>query len=188
MAFWKKKLDPLSARARALNAEIRALEAEIRRLDAQLSQKSVGSTVPRLRSTALPRGQVVTHSPPSQSAGLPSTPAPAAAATSQGEPVFEEVDRSRLKDRAATESTPAHFNELGVRKYDLPALWARIHRYLRGPTATNPKLVSYLAAGGFQGPRSLRYERRVARNRLMAMVAVLFLVLLGVISFLVRNR
>lgn len=188
MVFWKKKQDPLSARARALNAEIQALEAEIRRLDAQLSQKSGGAAVPRLRSTALPDGQVVAHASQAHAPRSSPTPAPVAPAGGSAEPIFEDVDRRRLKGRAVADSTPAHFNELGVRKYDLPALLGRIRQYLRGPSATNPKLVSYLAAGGIQRPHSLRYERRIARNRFVVLVVVLFLVLLGVVSFLVRSR
>jgi cell division protein FtsB len=39
--------------------------------------------------------------------------------------------------------------------------------------------VSYLAAGGIQGLRPLRYEKRVARNRFIFFVVILFLALLG---------
>jgi len=37
-----------------------------------------------------------------------------------------------------------------------------------------------------QGLRPLRYEKRVARNRFVALVIVLFLILLGVISLFVK--
>jgi hypothetical protein len=57
---------------------------------------------------------------------------------------------------------------------------------LRGPSTTNPKLVSYLAAGGIQGLRPLRYEKRVARNRFIVFVAVLLLLLLGLIKIIHR--
>jgi hypothetical protein len=77
---------------------------------------------------------------------------------------------------------------LGVRKYDLPALLQRIRKHFRGPATTNPKLVSYLAAGGIQGLRPLRYEKRVARNRFIALVIVLFLVLLGLIAAFVKGH
>jgi hypothetical protein len=96
------------------------------------------------------------------------------------------VDRQRLKPRTEADETPAHYNELGVRKYDLPALIRRLRNHFRGPSTTNPKLVSYLAAGGIQGLRPLRYEKRVARNRFIALVIILFLVLLGIISCYVR--
>lgn len=183
MGWLKKKPDPLSERSRALNAEIAALEAEIRKLDAKLQQPET-PIAPKLRSTALPHGQMVVHppaTPPTAVAPVPPPPVPS-------EPVFEDVDRHRLKARTDAGTTPEHFNELGVRKYDLPALIARVRNHFRGPSTTNPKLVSYLAAGGVQGLRPLRYEKRVARNRFIALVIVLFLLLLGIVSAYVRHR
>ena len=173
MGWLKKKSDPLTERARALNAEIAALEAEIHKLDAKLQQ----GDAPRLRSTALPHGPVVTR-----------TDAPNSVPPASHEPIFEDVDRNRLKARLEPGGTPDHYNELGVRKYDLAALLARWRNHFRGPSTTNPKLVSYLAAGGIQGLRPLRYEKRVARNRFIALVILLFFVLLGAISVLLRHR
>ena len=185
MAWLKKKSDPLTERARALSAEIAALEEEIRKLDAKLQPTSAG---PRLRSTALPEGQVVAHIPaPPKPAPAPA-PAPKPPPRGSPDPVFEEVDRQRLKARVEISDGPAHYNELGVRKYDLPALIGRIRNHFRGPSTTNPKLVNYLAAGGLQGLRPLRYEKRVARNRFYVLVIVLFLVLLGLVSALLRHR
>jgi hypothetical protein len=165
-----KKGDPISERARALNDQIASLEAEIKRLDTQLQH----TPVPRLRSTAVPHGATVARAP------VPPAPAPA-----PSEPVFEEVKPLRT---AAETDTPDHFNELGVRKYDLPGLFDRLGRHFRRPTTSNPRLITYLAAGGVHGLRPLRYEKRVARNRFVVLVVVLFLILLGVISLFVHNR
>ena len=108
------------------------------------------------------------------------THAAAAPALAAHEPIFEEFGEDLLKPRGDGSVTPEHYNELGVRKYDLPALWRRVQQNFRGPSATNPRLVSYLAAGrGVQGLQPLRYEKRVARNRFLAFVIALFLVLLG---------
>jgi hypothetical protein len=164
-----KKGDPISERARALNDQIASLEAEIKRLDSQLQH----TPTPRLRSTAVPHGATVARAP------VPPAPAPAQ------EPVFEEV---KPLCTAAEADTPEHFNELGVRKYDLPGLFERLGRHFRRPTTSNPRLVTYLAAGGVHGLRPLRYEKRVARNRFIVLVVVLFLILLGVISIFVHNR
>jgi hypothetical protein len=177
MALFRKKADPLSDRARSLNAEIAALESKIKRLDSQLER---GPAHPRLRSTVVPHGAMVPHA-----SGLAVPPAPTRAAR---EPIFEDVNQERLKSQAETAGTPDHFNELGVRKYDLPAQFGRIRNAFRRPNTANPKLVSYLAAGGLQGLRPLRKEKRVARNRFIALVIILFLVLLGIISVFVHGR
>jgi hypothetical protein len=168
MAWLKKKVDPVSHRARALTRQISALEQQIERLNAQLDKTS---SQPRLRSTALPHGPTVTHS---------HTPTPVPVA----EPIFEEVDQNRLKARTENLAPPEQFNELGVRKYDLAGQLRRIKNHFSGPPSNNPRLVNYLAAGGVQGLRPMRYEKRVARNRLLVLVIGLFLLLLGILSML----
>ncbi|HRT55732.1 MAG TPA: hypothetical protein P5038_03795, partial [Candidatus Paceibacterota bacterium] len=102
-------------------------------------------------------------------------------------PVFEDMAPPPLEAQSELGTTPDHYNELGVRKYDLPALLRRLRNHFRGPSTTNPKLVSYLAAGGIQGLRPLRYEKRVARNRFIALVIILFLTLLGIVAVFVRQ-
>jgi hypothetical protein len=177
MAWFRKKPDPISDRARVLNDEIARLESQIQQLDAQLQRDH---SQPRLRSTALPHGSTISHPPPEPAA----PPAPAAQ-----EPIFEEVGQDLLKAQSEGTTTPEHYNDLGVRKYDLPALARRVRDHFRGPSTTNPKLVSYLAAGGIQGLRSLRYEKRVQRNRFIAFVVILFLLLLGTLwVFLIQRR
>jgi len=176
MAWFRKKPDPISDRARALNDEIAKLESEIQALDARLQRDQ---TQPRLRSTALPQGNALGRA----AASPASPPAP------KGEgPIFEEVGQDLLKARNEAATTPDHYNELGVRKYDLPALVRRLKEHFRGPSTTNPKLVSYLAAGGIQGLRPLRYEKRVARNRFIFFVVILFLALLGTLLVFVRGH
>jgi hypothetical protein len=165
MGMFRKKADPIKARARALEEEIASLEAQISRLDAQLSRQG--------------------QSPSSEKGanGAPrDVPAPR-----PSEPIFEEVDLARLEAPAEATAKPEHFNELGVRKYDLPALLSRLKNHVNGPATTNPKLVSYLAAGGIQGLRPMRYEKRVARNRFILLVIVLFAIMLGIAAVFVRG-
>jgi len=180
MAWLRKKPDPLSDRARALSQEIARVEDRIKRLGAQMGREPV--LPPRLRSTARPHGSTVSH--PGAGAAPP-TPAAGAAAH---EPIFEEVDQASLEARGESTLPREHYNELGVRKYDLPALLRRIGGWFQGPSATNPKLVSYLAAGGIQGLRPLRYEKRKARRRFIILAAMLFLLLLGTYLGLHRRR
>jgi hypothetical protein len=75
-----------------------------------------------------------------------------------------------------------------VRRYDLPALWNRIRNHFRGPTTSNPRLVNYLAAGGVQGLRPLRYEKRVARNRVITLAVAFFVILLGTLLLYLKHR
>lgn len=181
MVWLKKKPDPISEKAQALSDQIAALEAEIKRLDSQLQpgqRASHGPVQPRLRSTALPQGTTVPHA----------APPPTSRATPSAEPIFEADGQEELKAKTEAATTPQHFNELGVRKYDLAALWQRFRHHLHGPAASNPKLVNLLAAGSVQGLRPLRYEKRVARNRFIALVAILLLVLLGILAVFVRHH
>ena len=181
MSWLKKKTDPISEKAQSLNAQIAALEAEIKRLGSHVAPGAAPSDhsgQPRLRSTALPHGATVPHvAPPA-----PTRPTPPA------EPIFEADGQEELKSKNEAPTTPQHFNELGVRKYDLAALFQRVRNHFHGPAASNQKLVNLLAAGSVHGLRPLRYEKRVARNRFIALVAVLLLVLLGILAVFVRHR
>ena len=163
MRLFNKKVDPLSDRARALTAEIASLETQIRKLS---SQTPPTPPPPRLRSTALPDGHTVV---------------PSAHAVSH-EPIFEEAGRHAATSAVAAETTRDHYNDLGVRKYDLLAVWRRLQELFHGPPASNPKLLNYLASGSIQGLRPLRYEKRVARNRVIAAAIILFLLLWGIFA------
>lgn len=170
MGLFQKKVDPISDRARALNAEIAALESKINKLNQQIGATST----PRVRSTAFPHG--------------PTISANSASPAKAPEPIFEDVDQNKLKSAGEPVTTPQHFNELGVRKYDLHAVIERVKKYFNPPPAANPKLVSYLASGSIQGLRPLRYEKRVARNRFVVLTAFLVLVLLGIFTWLIKHH
>ena len=191
MGLFKKKHDPISARARELNDQIARLEAEIERLSAlpdDDASKPVFSAPapdpdpdpepppppakpaapqPRLRSTALPHGPTI-------------APPPA-------EVFLDQPDQQRLKEREE-QSTPEPRPDLGTAKSDLPSVWRRFKNNFRGPATSNPKLVSYLAAGSIQGLRPLRYEKRVARNRFIVLSGILILILWGMVAIFLRHR
>lgn len=187
MGLFKKKADPITERSRALNDQIASLEREIARLADKLESEPAEAEpqpetrpasseraqparapesqagMPRLRSTAFPQSQVVVHSQPT-------------------EPVFEDVPNNPFKvngDEAEPEPEP----DIGVRKGNVSEMWKRIQNQFRTPSASNPKLVSYLAAGSIQGLRPLRYEKRVARNRAIALIVILILVIWGLLAF-----
>lgn len=161
MGLFTKKADPINERSRQLNSQIAALEDEIKQLSERLGSAADG---PRVRSTVTP-------------GTLEKAP----------EPIFEDVDTKRIQAQVEAESSPAHYNELGVRKYDLSALFRRAKNHIEGPTVNNPKLINYLAAGSIQGLKPLRYERRVARNRFFAFAFLLLLVLIGLFGGLFKN-
>lgn len=174
MGWSKKKEDPISERARALSEEIAALEAQIKRIARQEQKPNDSGPAPKLRSTAMPHGATTQlHAP------APPQPQPA-----PREPIFEEVDQKRLKAKSETVTTPDHYNELGVRKYDFAALVQRVKNHFRGPSTANPKLVNYLAAGSIQGLRPMRYEKRVARNRVLFIALVLLALLVGIFAII----
>ena len=164
----KKPGDPITERARALNDQISSLEAEIKKLDSQLQR----APSPKLRSTAIPHGNTVSRK---NEPAKPSAP----------EPVFEEI--KPVKPRTEVEPSD-RFNELGVRKYDLPALLQRLRDQFRRPTTSNPRLVNYLAAGGVHGLRPLRYEKRVARRRFILLAIVLLALLFGTLYVFIHSR
>ena len=170
MGFFKKKADPITERSRELTAKIAELEARIK----QLNQQAQPEEPRRFRSTAYPPGA----QPAARlSSGAAST-----------EPVFERVDQKQIKDAPQPLGTARHYNEMGARKFDLMELVERIKLRFRGPPAANPKLVNYLAAGNIQGLRPLRYEKRVARNRFIALTLLLVVVLFGLFWFLARRH
>lgn len=177
MAWLKKKSDPISERAKALNAEIAALEAQIKRLDTQLQR---GQPPARVRSTVRPQGGGVAQTPTTATASPPRTVA--------REPIFEDLENRDLKSPAPEVNVPELYNEHGVRKFDLTAFVARMKAWFNGPTTSNPRLVNYLAAGGIQGLQPLRREKRVARNRLIGLAIVLCLILIGLIYMFARSR
>lgn len=170
-----KKPDPLTDKARALSEEIAALEAEIKRLDSQLAR----TPAPRFRSTATPQGTTIPHQVDKPKPAPPSAP--------KAETEFEDLKRGPLSQAPDVE-TPEVYNELGLRRYDLPAVWNRVRNHFHGPTTSNPRLVNYLAAGGVQGLRPLRYEKRVARNRFFLFSAGLLAIMLGIIWLYLRRH
>jgi hypothetical protein len=167
MGLFRKKPDLIRQKERQLKERIAALEGEIQHLNHKLDEDQAQ---PKVRSTALP------HQP---GAAKPSPPA---------EPAFEELSQFHAHGQAPSESTTAHYNELGVRKYDLMTTLRRWFNHFKSPTPPSSRLVDYLAAGSIHGLRPLRYEKRVARNRFLVLCAFFIAVLWGLIYFWLRNR
>lgn len=164
MALFRKKPDPLSERARALEAEIAALQNQIKQAE---SGQPLWPGTPKLRSTTLPSGQR------------------AESVAASVAPVFEEVDQKRLRAAAPFTPPPGPHPELAPRGRDLSSAYQRLKRRFGLTPSGNPKLVKLLESGQIQGLRPLRYERRVARNRFFMLSAVLLAVLYGLFKAIV---
>ncbi|HVY69449.1 MAG TPA: hypothetical protein VHH73_05940 [Verrucomicrobiae bacterium] len=190
MGIFKKKSDPISDRAKALQAEIAALESQIKRL---ANEPPKPSPPPPSKVVPMPGalGASPEKSPPAQAASTP--PARSAAPTPahssrRPESIFESVSHQRVTSDPAKDPQSLYNADLGVRKYDLGAAWRKLLANFRGPPANNPKLVNYLAAGSIQGLRPLRYEKRVARNRFLFLFFGLLFLLIGIVSFFFKHR
>lgn len=163
MGWFGKKRDPIDERERQLKQRLAALEGQIR----QLTEGEAGAPAPRYRRSTTPR-------PPSDSAG--------------GRPEFEEIPHPHSANPFEAETSASHYNELGIRKYDLVAAIRRWWTRLRGRQPPTSKLVSYLAAGSIHGLPPLRYEKRIARNRFLALFALFLAILWGLVYFYFANQ
>lgn len=179
MGWLKRKKDPISEKAHDLTKQIKQLEDQIQQLATK--KHDPAEAVPP--ASPPPRRSVPPHPAASADVSSGSTAGSVTGRVPGRDPVFEPVRHERLQDLTAP---PAHYNELGVRKYDLPAAWRRLMGQLRGPSSQNPKLVDLLAAGSLQGIRPLRYEKRIARRRFLLVLTVLLLLLWGLFAALVH--
>jgi hypothetical protein len=103
-----------------------------------------------------------------------------------GESGLEDLRPPGARNPFDAGGAPARFNARGVARFDLPATVRRGLERLRGRPPRNPRLVTYLAAGGIEGLPALRHERRVARNRFLLACGGLMIVFLGIFYWWMR--
>ncbi len=199
MGFFKKKADPISERAKALNEQIAALEAEIQRLstNGHPSESKAAPSSPAASSppAARPKERPAPPQPKLRSTTLPHAHAGSAVHAQNTEAGAEKktVEEPALEDlnpfRNPAEAVPptAAKPSLGLREAESLTVWERVKNNFRSPPTSNPKLVNYLAAGSIQGLRPLRYEKRVARNRFLLFAIALALVLWGLFAALLKR-
>jgi hypothetical protein len=168
MGLFRKKSDPLARRAHSLNRRIAELEAEISRLNHSLT--------PDANSTSAPA-----------TAAKPSPPRPQPPPAVSADPVFEKMP-PRPTDPSRVGPQGRESVHLGLRRPLWSQWWRRMKRQFVDPPPANEKLVNYLAAGGIQGLRPLRYERRVARNRMIFIFVVVGLLLWGLLVVFWHTR
>jgi hypothetical protein len=173
MGLFSKKSDPIASKARELEEQIAAVQLQIKKLNRKLDNPEPSNFPPPAKTNG--REHIISQGPAPFSVTPPAARALPARNLAPRDPIFESVDQGA--PAAQGDPSKAHFNDLGVRKYDLPGAWRRLVGFFRGPATHNPKLVSYLAAGSIRGLRPLRYEKRVARNRFV-MMSIFFVVVL----------
>lgn len=190
MGLFSKKADPIASKAKELEQQITEVQLQIKKLHRELDnprpQPPRAEPPPKTNGHDHPLAHLRTPSPaPMRSSVSPHSPRSAQIRNVPREPIFESVEQAA--PAASADPSRAQFNDLGVRKYDLPAAWRRFIGYFRGPSTHNPKLVSYLAAGSIRGLRPLRYEKRVARNRFIMMSVFLVVILYWLTALLWRR-
>lgn len=162
MGLFGRKPDPLSDHERQLQVRLKELEAQIATLNSQIEEEQ---SQPRLRSTTQPHGAGA--APPNPNLAV------------REEAAFEAVSHQRVTNPFSNTSGAPPREQLGVRSRRIRGRILAWWQQLKGSQARNPTLVRYLAAGNVQGLRPLRYEKRVARNRFLVLLALFILVIYG---------
>ena len=188
MKFLRTSSDPLTEKSDLLSAEIARLEKEI----ALLSTSSPSFPQPKFRSTAFGANvrqlpSQPTLSPQSLGAGTSVSPVSPANGSVLAEPKFPNHP-NLARTSLVVDRTDGLVNDLGLKKYDLVAQWRRIQANFRGTPTSSSKMVHFLAAGSVQGLQPLRYERRIARNRTLALFGLLLAVLWGLAHVYLGQR
>lgn len=159
MMRWKRNQTAPPSRASRLQGEIDDLTCKIAELETRLGRPPTPAPAP------------TEISPPITPVVLaaPATPADA-------------VDCAPARQSRQEFNTAAHYNRMGVRKFDLHGLWLGIRQSLGPPGPPNPKLTTYLAVNAIAGLPALKREKRVARNRVVVLGILLLLILWAVLS------
>lgn len=179
MAFFRRRKDPLEARAQELAGKIKRLERELRE----------AGQAPVVGKARLP-GPV--HVPAPEAASSPSsdrphvgrTRGPAEPVPRMPSPAVSRPGASRLDPNPSPDPL---LSPVGARKFDLPAAWRRWVGRLTTPSGETATFSRYRTSNSIHGLRPLRYEKRVARNRFIGLFVLLVLVLTGLARVYVVN-
>ena len=163
--LFQRLADPVKKRERALQKQMQGVQSQIDALDEE-SRKT--QQLPRVRSTVRPGKSIPPQNP-----------------FSSGQEWTSESEAGETaKARKPLEVAAPRYNEHGVKKLDAVQLWRRLRNCFRRTPSPQSKFVDYLAAGSIQGIRPLRYERRIARNRFLALFVLLLVILFGILVLL----
>ena len=170
MGWFKKKTDPIEQRVRDLERELSELTREINRCE---DTPPVPGESPRSESQ-----------PTFRSSFYPG----------QTKPTADDVDQLLLNpaDQSVLREPIRYLQEkldgLSAKPTGLRAKLKELKENVGASPTANPKLLKYLSTGNLEGLQPLRREKRIARNRVIFLTALLALVLLGLASVLMENR
>lgn len=179
MAFFRRRKDPLEARAQELAGKIKRLERELREAG-QAPAVGNARTPGSLHAAATTgSGSAPADRPHVARTRGPAEPVPRMPALA--------VPRPGASRPAADSAQDPLLSPMGARKFDLPAAWRRwVGRLASGPAETAASS-RYRTSNSIHGLRPLRYEKRVARNRFIGLFVLLVLVLTGLARVYVVN-
>lgn len=184
MGLFRKKPDPLAQRAQTLNRKIAELEAEIARLNRNVTPAEAESAEGRAGKGSRPGGGTGQGQGQAQGQGGPR----GVGRPAVNEPVFERMPARPVEPAGPAAGPGEEAMALGLKRPAWSQWWRRLKTQIVDPPPANEKLVNYLAAGGIQGLRPLRFERRIARNRIIFVCVVLGLLLWGLMVMFRHTR
>src|SRR5688572_31903731 len=119
MGLFSKKADPIASKAKELEQQITQVQLQIKKLHRELENPRPQPARPEPPPKMNGHDHAIAPAPtPMRSTVSPHSPRSAQIRNVPREPIFESVEQAAPP--ASADPSKAQFNDLGVRKYDLP--------------------------------------------------------------------
>lgn len=188
MAWFKKKRSPIEERLGELDEQIAALEAQLRRQQEQEAARRAAPPTPtpdahagnhreptaapekstqrpRFRTTVTPRGVSPVHGiEPHEVDYFARRDKPVDFSLETGNEPSARPAGGSAAEPSSNDASPGFLGQVG-------RLLGR-----QKPAGQTERLASFLSTGSFQRIKPLKYEKRVARNRFVVLLLILFVV------------
>lgn len=204
MAWFQKKKSPVDRRLDQLNDQIAELESQLRKQQEEAQRRAAEAANPP-QPDGQGRGQTADASQPvTQAPKIPDKPRFRTTVNPRGvSPVHgiepHEVDffarRDRPVDFSLESEAPAKSKSADANKTVPPTAQPKVLQVINDflnlfnkpkPQPQQERLASYLTTGSFQRLKPLRYERRVARTRLIILGVIITVIVILLIKFVMR--
>ena len=157
MGLFKRNGNPLTARSRKIDQELASVQKQIHQLSLGLDESPAADGIPAAGATPSAKPHSKKPQPGRKTVAGSDSPFLAGAASKKT-------------------TTPWQLLLEEIRRW-----WRNRKTGRKPPDHDRSKFVNYLAAGSFEGMRPLRYEKRIARNRMIFLLVCLLLVVLSII-------